>query len=371
MDSVALKEKCRHWISQEAVPLLLRSGVDHQLGGFYEALDMAGNSLDLPRRAMVHARQIYFFTVATSLGFCPMDKGKEVVRAGVKKALGYSLPSGAFFHSATADGKPVQEQSELYSQAFLLFGLAHAYSLLGGEELVERAKKLLHYLRKNRAAPGGGFTEILGGKNCFRSNPHMHLFEASIAWMKLSKDPAWAELAEELSQLCLQKFIDPATGYLAEYFSQGWEIEKSQNGFVVEPGHHYEWCWLLGEYEKLSGKKISIARENLYQKAEHKGICPKRGVVFDEIWSDGSVKKSSSRYWPQCERIKAALSLPSSKDHQAADLSMELLLRYLKTPTPGLCFNQMLEDGSFSKEPPMASCYYHIINAQEEYLRLR
>ena len=202
------------------------------------------------------------------------------------------------------------------------------------------------------------------GKICFEANPHMHLFEASLAWMETDPDPLWIELADEILELCLQHLIDPKTGFLSEHFEAGWKPLMSGQRFVVEPGHQFEWSWLLSRYEKLRKVNLGMIRSSLFESSEKFGIHKSGKFVFDEIWSDGSEKKQSSRFWPQCERIKCAVAMGKK---QTAEDAMQGLLCFFETEHPGLWYDQRDPEGQFNLENSKASSLYHIISAIQEF----
>jgi mannose-6-phosphate isomerase len=370
--------KSKKWLAESVFPLWTKNGLDARTGGFAEALSWDAQPLEMPRRAMVQSRQIYSFRIGLQLGCCPADSARAVIaRAAAQLVERYSLPSGAFIHAVDAAGKPQNERPDLYTQAFALFGLANAYAVAPDPALKRRALALAGYLRRERRAPGGGYTEIENDAFVLRSNPHMHLFEAALAWMAADPDPLWKELAEEVLNLCLAKFIDPRSGALCEQFSDGWAPVRAEGHFFFEPGHHYEWSWLMMLHEELTGRKLGPVRDRLFQLAETCGISP-LGNAFDEVWDHGVVKKRSSRFWPQGERTKAAVRLGarSAKERQAgfaraADGAFAALFRFLEVPKPGLWRDTLLEDGRFREEPAKASSLYHIINACDEYIAFR
>ena len=45
--------------------------------------------------------------------------------------------------------------------------------------------------------------------------------------------------------LCLDRFIDRDTAALREFFASDWTPMPGTPGEVLEPGHHYEWAFLL------------------------------------------------------------------------------------------------------------------------------
>ena len=363
----ALVRKSKVWLSQTAYPYWIQNGIDTQVGDFHEALTFEGLPAQTPMRAMVQARQIYSFRLAERMGILPTEQAKEIVGRATECFIEhFSLPNGSFAHAISQERKIVNAGAEFYTQAFALFALANAYSLTRGEQLKSRAKSLLNYLQRERRAPGGGFTEIKEGVTLYQSNPHMHLIEASIAWMQADSDPAWAQLSDEVAELLRTQFIDPETGALGEHFEAGWKPKRVNGKFIWEPGHHYEWCWLLGNYQKLKGTtQLDPIRHRLFELAEGHGIRVDRQAAVDEVWSDLTVNKSSSRFWPQGERLKAAVQLRNSA---AADESVQTLFRYLDQPQPGLWMDTWTSDGAFIGDPVKASSLYHIAGALSEYI---
>lgn len=365
------------WLKESVFPLWTHKGIDKNNGGFIENLSFNGEPQDIPRRAMVQCRQIYSYTEAFKMKILSQEQVLPIVQTSTEFLLkNYSLSSGAFLHATHPDGSPESQQSELYTQAFILFGLARSYELLRDSEIKNRAKKLLNYLFDERRAPNGGFTEIKAGKILFQSNPHMHLFEAALAWLAIDKDQDWMDLTNELYHLCVNKFIDKETEVVCEYFDERWQPLREKNLFIFEPGHQFEWAWLLLQYEKISGTKTSLIARKLFERAEQYGVRA-TGEVVDELWSDFKIKKGSSRFWPQCERIKAALDIglafpdQASAAGQSADQALQVLKKFLDTPIKGLWYDTLFESGQFNDQAPKASSLYHIINAMSEYAQKR
>ena len=378
--STALRKRSEQWMKEIAYPLWLSRGIDSAHGDFYEALTFECGPADMPIRAMVQARQIYSFRLAERLGILPTCEAKEVITRATQALIRhFSLPNGAFAHAVDSNRAVINSGAELYTQSFALFALANAYSLTRAEAFKDRAKQLVGYLQSKRKALGGGFTEIKEGKVLYQSNPHMHLLEACLSWMQTDSDPEWKKLAAEVVTLLEEKFIDPATGALCEHFSEGWAPIRVDGRFIFEPGHHFEWCWLLGNYQHLTASsRLDSIRRRLFELGELHGIRADRGAAVDEVWSDFNIKKSSSRFWPQGERVKAAVQLrvqaqqagsDSTSYAKAADQALEALFQYLDQPRPGLWMDTWTEQGDFVGDPVKASSLYHIAGALYEYLQ--
>ncbi len=372
--------KSQNWLKQDVFPLWIRLGVDPLNGGFIEALTMQGEPVDSPRRALVQARQIYSFVTGAQLSSCDSQQAHEIVaKAGQFFVNSYLTVHGSCLHAVTPQGEPAQLDEELYTQAFALFALAQIYSVTKDPQYQQHALRLMAYLEKNRRAPGGGYTEIKKQEVLFQSNPHMHLFEAVLAWIPLApEEPVWKKIAQEVFELCESKFIDTQTGALCEHFSKGWQPLRTNENFVFEPGHHFEWSWLMAVYQELSGVESRSLRHSLYEIATTHGVLPETKLAVDEVWSDFRIKKKSSRFWPQTERIKAAvkLGIESPREQQplfarSADEAMAALFKFFETPIKGLWQDTLLETGEFTQQDPKASSLYHTINAISEYVKIR
>ena len=366
-------QKLELWLKNQVFPLWTKNAFDCDSGAFIESLNSSGHAENTSRRALVQARQIYAYTEALKLNILPKEQVSLIIGKNIEFIKHYSLPSGAYLHALDSKNNPVETQSELYTQAFMLFGLARAFEILKDSQIKDRAIALAHYLKSERKNKAGGFTEIKNNKIVFQSNPHMHLFEAVIEWMKIDADGIWKELASELYQLCLTKFTNNDIQAVAEYFTQDWQVLSEDNKFIFEPGHQYEWAWLIIQYEELLSLKKTTLPLKLFDLAEKHGVDSKSNLAFDEILSDFKVNKTSARFWPQCERIKAAVQLgvlatPELKPRfaKAADEAMAALSTYFETKIPGLWFDTKTEN-RFVLQSSKASSLYHILNAISEY----
>jgi mannose-6-phosphate isomerase len=192
----------------------------------------------------------------------------------------------------------------------------------------------------------------------------MHLLEAALAWITIDRDPAWRRMADTIAALCLEEFIDPASGALREFFAADWLPAAGVEGRICEPGHHYEWAFLLGRWSKLTGRRKPDAMSRLIAFADTHGLDPRRGVAINAVLVDGTVHDPTARLWAQAERIRAYLANCRPDCDVAA--AARGLRRFLATPTQGTWFDQLTVDDRFIPEPARATSLYHIIGAVAE-----
>ena len=213
---------------------------------------------------------------------------------GARRRATHSNTSRQHFVTADAtvvsvvdlDGRPIETKFDLYDQAFALLAYASGHRAFGEAGGWRRqALALRQALTQFYAHPLGGFLEDRSGRLPQRSNPHMHLLEATLAWIPLDDDPAWRRMSDAIAALCLEKFIDPATGALREFFAADWSPAPGLDGRICEPGHHYEWAFLLDRWAHLTGRPTPEAAARLIAFADSSGLDPRRGVVVNAVLS--------------------------------------------------------------------------------------
>ena len=170
--------------------------------------------------------------------------------------------------------------------------------------------------------------------------------------------------------------ILPHNGLLPEYFSPDWRPLRHDKGLLIEPGHQFEWSWLLARWSCLAGVPVaSEAATRLCSNAEQFGVDSMRNVAFESINDQMEPIDLTARLWQQTERIKAW----HAQYLQAGDLvsclrrneAIDSLLNFLSGPRPGLWYDTMDPLGNFLDEPVKASSGYHIACAIETLVKLR
>jgi mannose-1-phosphate guanylyltransferase/mannose-6-phosphate isomerase len=343
------------WLRGAALPLWSSAGVDAGHGFFHEALTVDGKPHPAPRRSRVQARQVFVFATCARLGYGAALL--PIARRGFEGLLSrYRRPDGLFINSVGADGAPHDDGVDIYEQAFALLAMAalHAADPSAGD-LPAQAQRTLAALQARRVA-GGGFRE--SGAQPFQANCHMHLFESSLAWEEAGV-AGWAGLSDELAELALGKFIDAETGVLREFFDADWRPLEGEGG-LVEPGHHFEWAWLLERWGRARGDvRARDAARRLYANGL-RGVDPARQVAMNALWEDFTIRDANARLWPQTEHLKATLFFG---DEAQILRAAQGLAKYLDVPARGAWRDKMQADGGFLAEPSPATSFYHLLTA--------
>jgi len=165
--------------------------------------------------------------------------------------------------------------------------------------------------------------------------------------------------------LVLSRFIRKDSGALGECYLATWEPAPGVAGRTIEPGHQFEWAWLLMRCEPLHPAPLRSAALRLIAIGDEFGV--RSGVAINSLYDDFKVMDGNARFWPQTERLKATLLAATltgeSRYCSMAHAAASSFLPYLNTPLTGLWFDQQLPSGVLLDSPSPASTFYHLVGA--------
>lgn len=360
-------DRVRAWLFDGALPLWAEVGVDGETGGFVDWLDRAGRpALDADKRMRVQARQIYLFAHAAALGWT--GPGRAIAAAGYDfMTRHFWHPDGGWIFSVDRRGRPRDRTRAAYEQAFAVLALAWYHRASGDAGALEWATRTWAFLDR-ALADGTGYRSSIPGSPERRQNPHMHLFEATLALHRADGDPSHLARAGKLAELLNDRLFDPRTGTLGEVFAADWSVPDDAAGRGVEPGHHFEWVWLLHEYARLGGAVPVLATaDRLYQFACRHGTDRADGLVFDAVARDGRPISDAKRLWPQTEALKAHIA---AGETARAEATCAALFDHYLCRGPGLWREHLSRARTDIVDRVPASSLYHLFVALTEYLRV-
>lgn len=368
LTSNGLGQRADAWLDDQALPFWATAGFDPRAGLFHESLGFDGApNLSAPRRLMVQARQIAVYAAAALSGRFP--DGRELALNVMRRTIAaYYEADGApgWVFSISSDGRPADGRRDLYAHAFALLALAWALRLDDDRVFRLTRDRTLSLLRDVFADPKhGGYWDCLPRSDALRrQNPHMHLFEALIALQQTEGRDDMLAMCRDLHALALSHFYDARTGALREVFGNDWSVHPAPGQGSVEPGHLFEWAWLLREYETIVGESQDRPVQALIRMATRHGFAKETGRVVDEIGEDGAVRAASGRCWTHCEALRA-LRREARRGEQHWDgpiraLTGRLLDHYCRGDLRGGWIDRLdANDKPVSKAMP-ASSFYHI-----------
>ncbi len=369
------RDAIHDWMFNSALPWWAANGLDRANGGYFEQMTLDGRDAAVPfKRTRVTARQIYVFSHAHVLGF---REGAELARHGVDFLVSktWNGVNQGFARRLTRSGGPLDPTPDLYDTAFVLFAFSWFHRATKDASARDWMHRTLDFIETHMRHPGGeGFAHELPLKGWRQQNPHMHLTEACLAAYETTGETRFGDVAKELVGLFKTRFFDPKSRTLAEYFTDDLQRAPGDAGRMVEPGHQFEWAWILNSYRKLLGGEASVEIRAAAGFAEGHGVDQASGVTFNQIRNDGAPIDKGSRTWPNAERIKAAIALyeldgvdPAGAIGSSAGV---LLDRHLAHAPRGTWIDAFDARGKSGVDAIPASTLYHVVLAFAEVLRV-
>jgi len=353
------------WMREAAVPFWAENGLDQEHGGFVEELKQEGSPSDCAfKRVRVQGRQLYSFAMAARLGWNKeagtiAERGYEYIKKTCKGE------NGRWVRRLKRDGSVLDAEMDLYDTAFIVLGFITYHRLTGKREPLDLILKTMDAVHEDLATiPKTGYRQSISDKNILRQNPNMHWFEAMLFCFEMTRDQRFLDEAKKIYKLAAQDIIDPKTGVLREMFDNQWKPIREGGKILVEPGHHYEWTWLLNR----AGRHFEVDK-GLIPKvsgfADKYGVHPETGLVYDQVSDEGEVTQSGTRLWVLTETIKAWLVRTDVTDAQRKkrieELETALLQHYLLRNPMGTWGDRLDGEGKMTDSPVPASSMYHIM----------
>lgn len=359
--------KLNTWLLYDALPLWSSLGFDHSTGRFQERLSWLRRPVPgVPRRLLSQARQVFVLA----------SVGKEEGTAKVIEAalLGFRSMERDFFRrdgghgwvfAIDGEGEVLDARRDFYGHAFVLLAAAAIYDLTKDPSIIELVRATLKFLDDYlRVDTTSGYWESWPKRAEFRrQNPHMHLLEAMLALWECTGDAEYLDRAKELYLLFSRKFFHPTSGMIIEMFEEDLSPASGSGGGVAEPGHMYEWIWLLRRLEYATGRSLAKDIDRIYQAATSRGHCAD-GLVRGAVLLDGTSHPAPIRVWQTCEAMRATLIEGMlgriGAEVLASKLAGLLFARFLKPAPQGGWFDRVDREGKPLDDYMPASALYHL-----------
>lgn len=341
---------------------------DWQGRGFAEQLHLDGSpDFYAVRRTRVQARQVFTFARAATLALVDRNRAQVLARLGIELLLGpLRNADGGWVQTADRNQTALDRTRDLYDHAFIALAGAAAYTAWGDTDsrrLMDDAFAVID--RRFAEAVNGGYIENLDHPaQVRRSNPHMHLLEASLDAFEATGEESHLDRARAIVELFETAFFDSRSSAVLERFNPEWRPFDPGGSNRVEPGHCYEWATLLMRFETLDGRDLQSWRRRLIGFADRFGVDAASGFARNAVTSSGGIIDSDRRLWPQLEMLRARMGHPETAAPGAAESLLERILSTYLADGPGNGWiDEYFADGSPKSIAVPASMLYHFVTA--------
>ncbi|MFK7701843.1 AGE family epimerase/isomerase [Pseudomonas caspiana] len=340
---------------QTIVPVWLGPGWNAQLALPYEAVDAAHQPLPPQRyRAMACARQLFVFSSLIDHPAVPEAATRAAALFRSLQRHFHDAEHGGWFYSIDPQGAPLDRRKDLYTHAFIIFACAHYWAKVR-EPLVESVLNAALDVVAEQFADGDGLYEAVLGEDWTTlgsgplQNPLMHLAEALLTTVEMRNDEATLATLNELAAAMQRRFVDKEHGVMLEK-----PLDAVDNWY--EPGHQFEWYFLLESSPHLRGSELHQSLCTAFAHAEAQGVNPQTGAVAAALTSDGHIQDGTQRIWAQAEYLRALTLRPDSNAVLVKQL-LALQTRFLHASGWNECLDA---NGQVSRSDMPSTTPYHL-----------
>ncbi|WP_421855334.1 AGE family epimerase/isomerase [Marinomonas sp.] len=339
-----------------------RYGINKEKGYSYESMNHDWTSNNVGRvRLLTQCRQLYTFSHACQIKNTP--EWQAMLTPLFDFITSHYYIDERWIFSLNDDLSIKDTQSDAYALAFILLSFSHYYRATKDDRALSYMKKTHLFLLEKMQAQSGGFYESypVDSTQIRRQNPHMHLLEGYVAAFETTQDKDYKEAIQSLLSLALEHFYHKDTKTLREFFSTDWSLD-AKTGHQVEPGHHFEWVWLLYQANKiLPNSDYTDLAQNLWRVAARHGLA-ENGGIYNQI--DGNTYQpldQEKRIWPITEYLKAITVMPIGKEEKIDRLEKAINYAQQHYFLPNGRWNEYLNEDNTPKDFPLpGTSSYHI-----------
>jgi mannose/cellobiose epimerase-like protein (N-acyl-D-glucosamine 2-epimerase family) len=300
--TIALATTLRDHFTNVVLPMWRGPGFNAALKLPYEAIGAEDHEpLPVQRyRTMACARQLFVFSQSG-------DAAHAQVLFDSLMHTFQDTHHGGWFYSVDAQGAPLDTTKDLYTHAFVVFACAEYGRYSGNRDALKVVHNASALIQSQFAAEDDLFNAALSADfgsvtGTSIQNPLMHLTEAWLAACEATRDNVFGAALRRLAAAVARHFVHAPTGCIAEL-----PIGASNN--VLEPGHQFEWFWLVKRAGALfDGTGLAEALTRAFDFAQQHGVDARTGGVCASLDETGKVTDATQRIWAQTEYLRALAS---------------------------------------------------------------
>lgn len=305
----------------------------------HEALS-ANGTMSGPKpayRTMALCRQIYMRAVLSTSDPVTCRVQSFILLKRLQDVCWDSAKGEGWYFSVDESGFPADPRKDLYTHAFVILAASVAFRTFCESWILEIARKavevtyrLFSLADRSWLASSLDISGVPVDRRLIQ-NPHMHLFEALMAFALVSRRPEDYDRVGRLVAI-FPRLLHPRVQMIAEFFTQDGQPEDGDKA-LIEPGHQFEWAWLLYSYALYFCHNSAESRtwythaSDLLRFGLEYGVDREYGGVFNVIDASGRIIDDRKRIWPVTEALKATSVLLPGKVPVFLDLLQAHYLR--------------------------------------------
>lgn len=293
------------------LPFWLQHSKDELNGGYFTCLDAAGKVYDTDKFMWLQGRQVWCFAYM----YTHVEQRKEWLDfalhgAEFMKKHGRD-EQGNWYFSLTADGKPLVQPYNIFSDCFATMAFAALDKASPSDEWKELAINTFENILARRKNSKGIYNKIVPGTRSLKNfSLPMILCNLALELEHLLGSERVNAFLPEVIQEVMEVFYQPETGLILENVYEDGSFCDSFEGRLLNPGHSIEAMWFIMDLgvRMKNNALIENAKNIMLRTLEH-GWDKEFGGIFYFLDYKGSpvqqLEWDQKLWWVHVEALVA------------------------------------------------------------------
>lgn len=284
-ENVMLKEYSRLYKNElvnNILPFWLNHSKDDLNGGYFTCLDQEGKVYDTDKFIWLQGREVWCFSfMYNHIEQNPAWLNMALHGATFLKNYGRD-DSGNWYFSLTADGKPLVQPYNIFSDCFATMAFASLDKARPSDEYKKIALETFNNIIKRKNDIKGKYSKSYPGTRSLKNfSLPMILCNLSLELEHIIGKEKVEEFIPTIIHEVMDVFYHPDFGLILENVNEDGTFCDSFEGRLLNPGHAIEAMWFIMDLGKRMNDEQLIyrAKDNMLRTLEH-GWDKEYGGIF-------------------------------------------------------------------------------------------
>jgi N-acylglucosamine 2-epimerase len=268
---------------QNIIPFWEQYSIDTKNGGYYTCLNRDGSVYDTDKFMWLQGRQVWTFSMLYNL-VAPNEAWKEMAIHGAEFMKKYGRDAaGNWYFSLTADGKPLVQPYNIFSDCFAAMGFGALYKITQNESYRQIAYDTFQNILARQHNWKGSYNKTYPGTRPLKNfSLPMILCNLSLELEHILGSETLEPLAKNVMQEVMEVFYQPQLGHVLENVAPDGRFVDSFEGRLLNPGHAIESMWFIMDLAKRfeQPERIEQAKNIMLHTIENGWDAKHGGILY-------------------------------------------------------------------------------------------
>lgn len=292
------------------IPFWELHSLDQKNGGYFTCLDTQGAIYDTDKFIWLQGRQAWTFSMLYNQ-VEKKEKWLSIAKSGIEFLKTHGTDSqGNFYFSTTAEGKPLVQAYNIFSDCFAAMAFSQYARATGEIEYIKLAQKTYFNILNRISNPKGLYEKNTNTRQLTSFSLPMILSNLVLELEDILEPEEVQKTIDYSVHQVMDLFLDKKTGLIFENVLPDGSHHDSFNGRLINPGHGIEAMWFMIDIgvRKNDTSLIEKATQTILTTLEY-SWDPKYGGIFYFMDSKGNppqqLEWDQKLWWVHLETLVA------------------------------------------------------------------